>query len=95
MEFTFANPVHATEIRVRQTNTPGAIVKVEAVDTNGTSHLWWEGVDPFGPATRDVAWFRVRVPRTDYTVVKMKLTLNLSAFPGWKQIDAAQLVGSP
>ncbi len=95
LEVTFAKPVHATEVRVRQNDAAGAIAKVEAIGTDGTAHVWWEGVDPYvAPATRDIAWFAVRVPATDYLVAKVKLTLNLAAIPGWKEIDAVQLVGT-
>lgn len=95
IEVSFAKPVHATEVRVRQNDTVGAIAKIEAIAPDGTTHVWWEGVDPFVTSTvRDIAWFAVRVPRTDYLVAKVKITLNLAAVTGWKEIDAVQLVGS-
>lgn len=94
IELTFARPVRASEVRVRQNNGPGAITKVEAIDATGLSHVWWEGVDPFGQAgdAREAIWFAVRVQPTLYAVAKIKLTLNLAAHPRWKQIDAVQLV---
>jgi hypothetical protein len=93
LELTFANPVHSTEVRVRQNNAPGAIAKIEVITPDGTAHVWWEGVDPFvPPAVREIAWFAVRVPRTAYLVAKVKITLNLAAVSGWKQIDAVHLV---
>ena len=95
LEVSFAKPVYATEVRVRQNDAAGAITKVEAFGPDGTAHVWWEGVDPYkAPATREIVWFAVRVPKTDYLVVKIKLTLNLAASPGWKEIDAVQLVGA-
>jgi len=95
LEVTFAQPVHATEVRVRQNNGPGAIVKIEAIEPDGTVHPWWQGVDPFvSPAVREIVWFTVRVPKTSYLVARVKITLNLAAGPEWKQIDAVQLVGS-
>jgi hypothetical protein len=97
LELTFAKPVRASEVRVRQNHGPGAIVKVEAIEPGGRSHVWWEGVDPYGQhgEGRDAVWFAVRVPPTDYPVAKVKLTLNLAAHPRWKQIDAVQLVEAP
>ncbi|MEO6244606.1 MAG: hypothetical protein ABIQ12_04145 [Opitutaceae bacterium] len=93
---TFAKPVRATEVRVRQSDASGAIVKVEAFEPDGTAHVWWEGPDPYkAPAVREIVWFAVRVPATDYAVVKIKLTLNLASGPGYKQIDAVQLVAAP
>lgn len=95
LEVTFARPVHATEVRVRQNDAPGAVAQIEALEPNGTSHVWWAGVDPVvAPATRDIVWFAVRVPKTDYLVAKVKITLNLASGPGWKEIDAVQLVGT-
>lgn len=95
LEVTFARPVPAVGVRVRQTNTPGTIVKVEAFEPDGTSHLWWEGKDPAEPRPRQIVWFGVRVPATPYPVARVKVTLNLAALTGWKQIDAVQLVAAP
>lgn len=95
LELSFEKPVHATEVRVRQNNAPGAIARIEVIDVDGATHLWWEGIDPFvAPPIREIAWFAVRVPRTEYLVAKVKITLNLATVEGWKQIDAVQLVGS-
>ncbi len=95
LEVTFAKPVHATEVRARQNDSAGAITKIEAIEPDGTNHVWWEGVDSYqAPATREIVWFAVRVSKTAYLVAKVKITLNLSATPGWKEIDAVQLVGT-
>ncbi len=95
LELGFARAVKATEVRVRQSYGPGAIVKVEAIEPNGRSHVWWEGVDPYGQdgLAADAVWFSVRVPATDYAVQKIRLTLNLGAHGRWKQIDSVQLIG--
>lgn len=96
LEVTFAEPVQATELRVRQNDASGAIVKIEAIEASGTVHVWWEGVDPHKPAgAREIVWFAVRVPKTDYDVARVKLTLNLASGPGYKEIDAVQLVAAP
>jgi hypothetical protein len=94
LEVTFGRPVHASEVRVRQNDTVGAITKIEAIEPDGTVHVWWEGTDT-PPATREIVWFAVRVPKTGYLVAKAKISLNLAAMPGWKEIDAVQLVGAP
>ena len=96
LELTFANPTRATEVRVRQSDASGAIAKVEAIEPDGTAHVWWEGADPYkAPAIREIVWFAVRVPPTAYRVARVKLTLNLASGPGYKQIDAVQLVAAP
>ena len=93
IEVAYATPVHASEVRVRQNNVPGTIVKVEAIEADGSSHVWWQGVDPYRPSDDiDLAWFAVRVPTTPYQVAKIRVTLDLAALPGWKEIDAVQLV---
>lgn len=93
LEVSFPKPVHATEVRIRQNDAPGCISKIEAIEPDGTAHIWWEGVDPFvAPATREIVWFGVRVPKTSYLVAKVKITLNLAAVSGWKEIDAVQLL---
>lgn len=95
LEVSFARAVSATGVRIRQSNCPGAIVKIEAFGTDGIAHVWWEGTDAYKPsAVRDFVWFGVRIPRTSYLVEKVKITLDLAAVPGWKQIDAVQLVGT-
>ncbi len=96
LELTFPRAVSATEVRVRQNNAPGTIVKVEAIEADGTTHVWWEGKDQAGLnlSAGTIAWFAVRVPQSGYAVAKIKLTLDLSLRLGWKQIDAVQLVGA-
>jgi hypothetical protein len=96
LELTFAKPAHGTEVRVRQNDAAGAITMIEALEPDGTAHVWWEGADPYkAPAVREIVWFAVRVPKTSYLVAKVKITLNLASGPGWKEIDAVQLVGAP
>ncbi len=95
LEVTFAKPIQSAGVRVRQSDASGAIVKVEAFAPDGTAHVWWEGVDPQQRATvREIVWFAVQVPKTSYPVARVKLTLNLASGPGYKQIDAVQLVGA-
>ncbi len=96
LELVYEKPVRATEVRVRQSLNPGTIVKVEAIEADGTSHVWWEGRDQTGLALSSgtIAWFAVRASKPDYSVARIKLTLDLSQRLGWKQIDAVQLVGA-
>lgn len=96
LELSFARAAPATEVRVRQSFGPGAIVKVEAIEPDGQAHTWWEGRDPFGQdgSADDAVWFGMRVPLTNYDVHKIRLTLDLGAHSRWKQIDAVQLLGA-
>ena len=95
LELGFINPVRATEIRVRQNNVPGALSKIEIFGADGTSQVLWEGADPNDYPPREISWFVLRFPVTEFPVERIKLTLTMSAVSGWKQIDAVQLVGEP
>ena len=95
LELTYAKPVVATELRVRQNYTPGTIAKVEAFAADGRALLLWEGTDPNVYPDRRISWFVLRFPPTPFAVSRIRLTLNIPAIGGWKQIDAVQLVGSP
>ena len=87
LELTFARPAHAREVRVRQTNASGSLVRVETMESEGTSHWWWQGTDPFvEPAVREIAWFAVRGPETSHRVARKKISLALAGL---------QLVGTP
>ena len=93
MEVTFAEPAAATGVRVRQNFAPGAICRVEAIDDAGNTHRWWSGRDPMPPEIiRQITWFGIDVPATGYRVARVRITLDLNAIPGWKQIDAVQLI---
>ncbi|WP_438482452.1 hypothetical protein [Oleiharenicola lentus] len=97
LELAFATPVRATEVRVRQTLNPGVIIKLEAIEPDGTSHVWWEGRDAAGLANSPgaITWFAVRASQPEYLVARVRITLDLRLRVGWKQIDAVQLVGEP
>jgi hypothetical protein len=94
LELGFPKPVYATEVRVRQTLNPGAIVEVVAIEPNGQWHHLWLGQDPNRYAKDRIAWFVVRFPKTAYPVQRVKITIDAPAVKGWKQIDAVQLVGT-
>jgi hypothetical protein len=92
LELAFAKPVQATEIRVRQNAGPGALIKVELIDTTGASHVVHEGVDA-AQYDKYNFWFRKSFDKTAYRVAGAKLTLATNAVSSWNEIDAVQLVG--
>jgi hypothetical protein len=91
LDLKFARPVHASEVRVRESMGSGAVVKVELFDEAGTPHPIWQGVDP----TKDLNYLILTFKPTDYKVNRVKLTLATNIVPGWNEIDAVQLVGKP
>ncbi len=92
LEVGFAKPVNATEIRVRQNSAPGAIIKVELIDTEGKAHVVHDGIDT---AKYDALnfWFKKTFEKTPYKVAGAKITLATNAVSGWNEIDAVQLLG--
>lgn len=91
LDLKYAKPVHATEVRVRESQGSGAVVKVELIDDAGVAHRIWTGDDP----TKDLNYLLLKFPATSYKVNRVKVTLATNAVPGWNEIDAVQLVGKP
>ncbi len=61
LDLKYPKPVHATEVRVRESCGSGAVVKVEVYDEQGKAHSVWQGNDP----TKDLNYFIVQIPE-DY-----------------------------
>lgn len=93
LEVGFAKPVHATELRIRQSNAPGAIIKVELIDDKDGRHGIFSGVDETSYPPQTITWFNARTEKTDYLVKGAVITLATNAVGGWNEIDAVQLVG--
>lgn len=93
VKLTFPKAVNATELRVRQTYNPGAIIKIELIDESGKSHSIWEGNDKTKYEPNSIQWFISKFDKTEYKTKTVKLTLACNAVPGWNEIDAVQLIG--
>jgi hypothetical protein len=91
LDLKFANAVHAREVRIRESDGSGAVVKVELFDTTGASHVVWMGSDP----TTELNYLILKFTPTDYLTDRVKVTLATNVIPGWNEIDAVQLVGKP
>jgi hypothetical protein len=94
VKLTFPKAVNATDVRIRQTLAPGAIIKIELIDTDGKSHTVWEGVDKTKYETDKIKYFIASFDKTPYKTKVVKITLATNSVPGWNEIDAVQLVGS-
>jgi hypothetical protein len=90
VDLKYPRPVHATEVRVRESFNSGTIIKVELIDDSGTAHTAWAGNDP----TTGLNYLLVKFPKTDYKTAEIKVTLATNISSGWKEIDAVQLVGT-
>jgi hypothetical protein len=90
LDLKYPRPVHATEVRVRESFNSGTVIKVELIDDGGAAHTVWAGNDP----TTGLNYLLVTFPKTGYKTSEVKVTLATNISPGWKEIDAVQLVGT-
>ena len=90
LDLRYAKPVHATEVRVRESAGSGAVIKIEIYDERGEAHAVWQGADP----TTELNYFMVKFPKTTFKTDRVKITLATNVVPGWNEIDAVQLVGT-
>lgn len=91
LDLKYLKPVHASEVRVRESMGSGAVIKVELFDEAGAAHTVWQGVDP----TKELNYLILKFKTTEYRVNRVKVTLATNVIPGWNEIDAVQLVGKP
>jgi hypothetical protein len=90
LDLKYPKPVHAEEVRVRESFGSGAVIKVEIFDEQGAPHRVWAGNDP----TTDLNYLMVKFPKTAFTTDRVKITLATNVVPGWNEIDAVQLIGT-
>jgi len=90
LDLKYPRPVHAAEVRVRESCGAGAVIKVEVFDEQGAGHTVWSGNDP----TTDLNYLIVKFPPTTFKTDRVKVTLATNVIPGWNEIDAVQLVGT-
>jgi hypothetical protein len=90
LDLKYPRPVHATEVRVRESCGSGAVIKIEVYDEQGGAHAVWQGNDP----TTELNYLMVKFPKTTFKTDRVKVTLATNVVPGWNEIDAVQLVGT-
>jgi hypothetical protein len=95
LELAYATPVRATGVRVFQNFNPGALVKIELITEDGRAMTVWEGPDTTPYAKNQIGVFETTFPRTEKSVVRVKLTLDTKRIGGWKEIDAIALLAAP
>lgn len=96
VEVGFEKPVHATEVRfvLPDQNAAKSVSKVELIEANGTKHEVWSGVSDIEPDSRgNRTWFVKQFETTPYQVVGAKLSFANNMAKGYKEVDAAQIVG--
>lgn len=90
LDLKYPKPVHAVEVRIRESFGSGAVIKVETFDEQGAPHTVWAGNDP----TTDLNYLMVKFPKTAFKTDRVKITLATNVVPGWDEIDAVQLIGT-
>jgi hypothetical protein len=95
LELEYATPVHATRVRVRETYNPGAVVRIEGVSAEEPQVAvltLWEGHDP---TRQSPGWLEARFEPTQTLISKVRVHLDTALVPGWNEIDAVELIGTP
>jgi hypothetical protein len=98
LEADFAKPVHASEIRVVFQSGEGveAVSKVELGDGDGHWTQVWSGLSDVKADSRGQrSWFVKTFDKTTSLVKAVKVTIANNVQPGYKVVDAVQLVGDP
>ena len=83
----FGIPMKVRQFAIVESLNPGAIRRVDLIDTRGKSHKVYEA-SSFRPAYTPTRIFAKKITFTDYKVVGMKVYLKTSAIKGFNQIDA-------
>lgn len=92
LELTYKSAVRPTRVRIHETFNPGAVVKIEALDTDKKWRVLWSGVDNTAEAP---AYLDVQFDPPNFVTRVIRVTLDSAGFPGWNEIDAVQLIGEP
>lgn len=96
IELGYGKPVAATEVRLVMPNgnAPESLSKVELQDTDGKWNTVWSGISETKNDDRgNRTWFVKSFPKTAYQVKAVKYTFANNISHGYKQVDAAQLIG--
>jgi hypothetical protein len=96
LELGFAHAVRTGEIRVVMVGKAAvmAITRVDVIEEGGQPHTIWEGPSEVLPDQRgNRTWFVRQFDKTPYKVLGVKLTFGNQIAPGFKEVDAVQLVG--
>lgn len=86
----FDTPVDIAQVRVRETDHPGAIVKVTAILDDGREIPIWHGAEPTGLTPPYDAAFSAP---SGIKARAVQVELDTRKTPGWEEIDAIELVG--
>ena len=91
MKVDYERETQVSEVVVRETYNPGAIIRVTALLPGGEETLLWDGEEPPAQAPVDRSF-----PAMHSKVVakSIKIYLDTKKVPGWNEIDAVELIGA-
>jgi hypothetical protein len=89
LQTEYERPVEVSQIRVLESEAPGAVVKITALAAGGGEIVLWQGNEPQNAAPAD-QMFAVP-PGT--TAQSIRVYLDTAKVPGWNEIDAVELIG--
>jgi hypothetical protein len=95
IELSYPVAVIPTRIDIYQTYNPGAIVKVEVVDAQGTAHSVYESQSKTVSDCPTIQTIDLAQEGIDFLVAKLIISVDQTNHPGWDEIDAVQLTGTP
>ena len=87
IQVRFAQPQYVQQIGIGESNAPGAVKEVVLISTEGKKYTVYTN-DTIKPAYNTGSRvFRIFIPRTDYLVKEVKVSLNTKVIAGMNQID--------
>ncbi len=89
LELGYEHRIRPTRVRVHETFNPGAVVRIEARDEEGTWRVLWAGKDP---VREGLGWLEVSVT-AGFATRAIRITLDSANVAGWNEIDAVELIG--
>lgn len=93
LELGYANAVMPTRVRIYESFNPGAVSMVEALDIENEEWVvLWEGSEA---AEEEIRVFSPELEEADFRTNRIRVTIDSDAVPGWNEIDAVQLLGTP
>ncbi|WP_375416358.1 OmpA family protein [uncultured Hymenobacter sp.] len=87
IEVRFARSLLAQQVTVVENFNPGAITRIEVVDTRGERHEVYKNEEP-GPLPETFRTLQVRFPAATYRTIGVVVTMNTAKVEGINQLDA-------
>ncbi len=91
IELKYQTPVYTTAVNIYESYNPGTVNKLELTDEKGKYYTVWEGDD----TTIGLNSLNIIFEKTNFKTNTVRITLDTKKIPGWNEIDAVVLIGTP